>query len=73
MQEKLVLSKDEMLVGTGLALLGITLPQEYQLRVHKFFQLAKEKGLENITVDDSVRIKFDAAEEIARRTVSKED
>ena len=73
MTEKLLLTKDELLVGTGLSLIGIVLPQEYQLRVHKLFQLAKEKGLENITVDDSVRIKFDAAEEIARRTISKED
>ena len=72
MTEKLLLTKDELLVGTGLSLIGIVLPQEYQLRVHKLFRLAKEKGFENITIDDAVKVKFDAAEEIARREVAKE-
>lgn len=67
MAEKLLLTKEEHLPGIALSLIGIGLPQEYALRVYKLVQVAKEKGLGNITTDDAARIEVEAAEEIERR------
>jgi len=72
MAEKLLLTKEEHLPGIGLSLIGIGLPQEYALRVYRLTQLAKEKGLGNVTVDDSVKIIYDVAEEMARREKAAE-
>jgi hypothetical protein len=67
MREKLLLSKEEHLPGIALSLIGIELPQEYQLMVYSLIQLAKKKGLGNITVDDAVEVKNYAMEELVRR------
>ena len=72
MAEKLLLTKEEHLPGVALSLIGIGLPQDYQLRVYKLIQLAKEKGLGNITIDDAVTIEHQAAEEMARREKTAE-
>ena len=73
MEDKLVLTKEEHLPGVALSLIGICLPQEYQLRVYKLVQLAKEKGLGNITIDDAVSIEHQAAEEMAIKYKMKGD
>lgn len=67
MTEKLLLTKEEHLPGVALSLIGIGLPQEYQLRVYKLIRLAKAKGLSNINIDDAVTIEHEVAEEMARR------
>lgn len=72
MVDKLLLTKEEHLPGIALSLIGIGLPQEYALRVYKLIQLVKEKGLDNVTTDDAVRIIVEAAEEIERREKAAE-
>lgn len=67
MAEKLLLTREENLEAIGLSLIGISLPQEYALRVHYLVQLAKEKGLGNITCDDAANIIVKTSEEIKRR------
>lgn len=72
MAERLLLTREENLKAIGLSLIGIGLPQEYALRVHYLEQLAKEKGLGNITVEDAVNIEYRASEEIRRREQNAE-
>ena len=67
MEEKLLLSEKEHLPAISLSLIGISLPQEYALRVYRLIGLAMEKGLGNITTDDAVTIVHECAEEFARR------
>ena len=64
---KLVLNKRELLLQSALGLIGIALPQEYVIRIVMLEDLAKEKGLGNITISDGVDIERSAEREFEHR------
>ena len=66
-KETLLLNKEETLIHTLMGLIGIGLPQHYAIALAKLDKLIKEKGIGNITIDDAVGIKYNAAKEWAHR------
>lgn len=71
--EKLILTNEENLISVALSVIGINLPQEFVLRVCKLQELAKEKGLKNIQLSDSVEIEHWANQEMAKRLKKYEE
>lgn len=61
------LTKEEMLEGTALGIIGISLPLEWCLRVHRLVEMARKKGLGNITTSDAADIINYANREYERR------
>lgn len=61
------LKKKELMEGTALGLIGINLPPEYYLRVHKLAELARRKGLGNITISDAAGIVASVQKDYERR------
>jgi hypothetical protein len=64
---KLVLNERELLLQSALSLVGITLPQEYVIRVVMLEDLSKEMGIGNIKISDGVAIERNAEREYEHR------
>lgn len=62
-EEILLLNLEETTMITALGLIGIGLPQHYGIALVKLLNLAKEKGLGEVTIDDAVKIKHDTERE----------
>lgn len=61
----------EVLWDVALRSIGIFLSDEYVLRFTKLMNLASQKGLGNIKLDDTTDIEFEAREEIKARHKKK--
>ena len=65
--EKLVLNERELLLQSALGLIGMTIPQKYIIRMVMLEELAKDKGLGNISISDGVDIEKCAEREYQHR------
>ena len=63
----IVLNDRELLMQTAFGLIGISLPEVFVIRLAMLEDMAKEKGLGEISIHDGVTIEKAADEEFERR------
>ena len=63
----IVLNDRELLMQTAFGLIGISLPEVFVIRLAMLEDMAKEKGLGEISIHDGVTIEKSADEEFERR------
>lgn len=70
--DKLVLTMEELEIQTALGMIGISLPQEYIIRIKMVQEKAKEIGIGNISISDGVNIERAANAELRYRIADAE-
>lgn len=71
--DKLVLTMEELEIQTALGMIGISLPQEYIIRIKMMQEKAKTYGgLGNISISDGVNIERAANAELKYRIADAE-
>lgn len=65
--KNIVLNDRELLMQTAFGLIGISLPEVFVIRLAMLEDMAKEKGLGEISIHDGVTIEKAADEEFERR------
>lgn len=70
--DKLVLTMEELEIQTALGMIGISLPQEYIIRIKMVQEKAKEIGIGSISISDGVNIERAANAELRYRIADAE-
>lgn len=70
--DKLVLTMEELEIQTALGMIGISLPQEYIIRIKMVQEKVKEIGIGNISISDGVNIERAANAELRYRIADAE-
>ena len=65
--KNIVLNDRELLMQSAFGLIGISLPEVFVIRLAMLEDMAKEKGLGEISIHDGVAIEKSADEEFERR------
>lgn len=66
-----ILYQKEMLWDVALRGIGIQLPDEYVIRFFKLLTLAKNRGIDKLTIKDMTEIEYNARESMEGRLKAK--